>query len=332
MALMGSSLGLFGLIGLIVALTILGVWVGMFLTCRQAFLINIVAVLALIVAFSPAIQAARETGGALDCPHRLRILMISLHSYHDEFDKLPPAHIPDTNGNSMHSWRVLILPFVELKELHTSYNFNEPWNGPNNRNLAPHLPPLYRCPGPGWRHEVQPSYFLVTGPGSLFSGSETPSLSEVTGSHAKTIVTIEAPVQGKNWMEPKDVTIDEAIEILKSDELGSCEGCFIRNSIEDFFYDYVPGHHVGFADGTVGFIPSSAPQHEWKDLLIVDDKNEKRNKGQVDVRKWYGRPRRLVVGNCLRAGLFVAVVLLPFPWLLTRLPRNITRNENRLRN
>jgi hypothetical protein len=29
----------------------------------------------------------------------------------------------------MHSWRVLILPFLEQKALHDQYRFDEPWDG-----------------------------------------------------------------------------------------------------------------------------------------------------------------------------------------------------------
>jgi len=38
----------------------------------------------------------------------------------------------------MHSWRVLILPYMgeEEQQLYSRYNLNEPWNSPENHKLA----------------------------------------------------------------------------------------------------------------------------------------------------------------------------------------------------
>jgi len=68
-----------------------------------------------------------------------------MHYYHDDFGCLPPAFIPDEQGNPKHGWRVLILPYLEktgfygtegLKRLYQSYDFSEAWDGPHNRKLA----------------------------------------------------------------------------------------------------------------------------------------------------------------------------------------------------
>ena len=38
----------------------------------------------------------------------------------------PPAYLADRDGKPMHSWRVLILPFLEQQELYRAYHFDEP--------------------------------------------------------------------------------------------------------------------------------------------------------------------------------------------------------------
>ncbi|HEV3023824.1 MAG TPA: DUF1559 domain-containing protein, partial [Pirellulales bacterium] len=43
-----------------------------------------------------------------------------------------PAFVADDEGKPMHSWRVLILPFIEQQPLYDQYDFSEPWNGPHN--------------------------------------------------------------------------------------------------------------------------------------------------------------------------------------------------------
>ena len=45
--------------------------------------------------------------------------------------KLPPR-VVYKDGVPMHSWRVLILPFLDEQALYDLYRFDEPWNGPNN--------------------------------------------------------------------------------------------------------------------------------------------------------------------------------------------------------
>ena len=61
---------------------------------------------------------------------------MAVANYHETYGCFPPAYVADRDGKPMHSWRVLILPFLEQRELYNAYNFAEPWDGPNNRKLA----------------------------------------------------------------------------------------------------------------------------------------------------------------------------------------------------
>jgi hypothetical protein len=73
----------------------------------------------------------------------------------------------------MHSWRVLILPYMEELVLFQKYNLNEPWDGPNNRKLSARIPELYRCPN---QHDgsnanaLETNYFVVVGPETMYPG------------------------------------------------------------------------------------------------------------------------------------------------------------------
>jgi translation elongation factor EF-Tu-like GTPase len=60
---------------------------------------------------------------------------LAVANYHETYGCFPPAYVADRDGKPMHSWRVLILPFLEQQELYHAYNFAEPWDGPNNRKL-----------------------------------------------------------------------------------------------------------------------------------------------------------------------------------------------------
>ena len=91
--------------------------------------------LPMIALLLPAVQSAREAARRAQCSNNLKQIGLAFHNYHDSYGCLPPAYIPDGNGQPMHSWRVLILPFVEQSPLYDQYDFDEPWNGPNNSKL-----------------------------------------------------------------------------------------------------------------------------------------------------------------------------------------------------
>src|SRR4030095_9667762 len=99
----------------------------------------------------------------------------------NQYGSFPPAYIADKNGRPMHSWRILILPFLEEQALFSRYNFNEPWDGPNNRKLHGTTIALFECPAdesPN-RPTGMTSYVLVTGPGTLFGDGVAPRLNDV---------------------------------------------------------------------------------------------------------------------------------------------------------
>ncbi len=71
-----------------------------------------------------------------ECANHLRQIALALHDYHQVYGCLPPAHVDGPGGKPMHSWRVLILPFLHYDELYRQYDFAEPWDGPKNSLLA----------------------------------------------------------------------------------------------------------------------------------------------------------------------------------------------------
>ncbi len=47
----------------------------------------------------------------------------------------PPASVSDPDGKLLHSWRVLILPYLEANEIFNRYSLAVPWNVEPNSNL-----------------------------------------------------------------------------------------------------------------------------------------------------------------------------------------------------
>ncbi len=115
----------------------------------------------------------------------------------------------------MHSWRVLILPYLESAQAQavaSQYRFDEPWDGPHNRKLAGKMPDLYRCPNSP-PNSVTTSYVAVVGPGTTWPGGE-PGVKRGDSRAAfqafeEKILLVESCGVKIPWMEPRDLELDQ---------------------------------------------------------------------------------------------------------------------------
>lgn len=138
----------------------------------------------------------------------LKILSMALHNYHEVHGALPPAYVADENGKPMHSWRVLLLPFIEQQELYDRYNFDEPWDGPNNRKLWAEMPSCYAWPVADFDEPWLTPYQLAVGPGTPFEPGQRISFGDITDGTSNTILVFEVPSEPVNWMKPRDISYD----------------------------------------------------------------------------------------------------------------------------
>src|SRR4029453_12945484 len=69
----------------------------------------------------PAVQQAREAARRTQCKNNLKQIGLALHNYADVYGSFPPAYIADETDKPMHSWRVLILPFLDQDQLYKEY-------------------------------------------------------------------------------------------------------------------------------------------------------------------------------------------------------------------
>jgi len=100
----------------------------------------------LIVAFTSVFQLAREITKNSLCVNHERLIGFALHDYHATYGALPPLHTVDEEGNPLHSWRVLILPYLEQQALYEQIRLNEPWNSDHNKQFHDQMPAVYKCP------------------------------------------------------------------------------------------------------------------------------------------------------------------------------------------
>ncbi len=143
------------------------------------------------------------------CRNNLKKIVIALHAYQSEYRALPPAYIQNRHGKRLHSWRVLLLPFLGHDELYKEYQMDEPWDGPHNRKLALRIPDIYRCPANGMS-ATSTSYVAIVGSLTGWPEHYSTTFGEITDGLANTIAIAETKDLDINWMEPRDITYEQA--------------------------------------------------------------------------------------------------------------------------
>ena len=178
--------------------------------------------------------------------------------YHDDHGSFPPAYTVDADGQPQHSWRVLLLPYLGEHALYQRYDRSLPWD--ENSLMASPMPAVYHCVDNQFANaRSDTSYFLVTGPGTIFHGETSASLEDITDGPENTIMVVEAAVSGRNWLQPKDLdrsTLNLAINSGSGNEIGS--------------YHAAGGAHVLMADGTVRWLDDLTSSQLLNSLLTID--------------------------------------------------------------
>ena len=163
----------------------------------------------LVALLLPAVNAAREVARQVECKHKLKQIAAAMHSYHADHGSFPPAYVADDSGKPMHSWRVLLLPYLEQQWLYDLYDFNKPWDSPENSALAGMMPSCYRCPSESDPSAQETSYRVVVGPGTMFPGEKTTTMDAITDGLSDTIMLVESSDSAVGWLEPTDLDVTQ---------------------------------------------------------------------------------------------------------------------------
>jgi prepilin-type processing-associated H-X9-DG protein len=216
--------------------------------------------LGLVALMLPAVGAAREAARRSQCTNNLKQIGLAMHNYHDVYGSLPPAVITDEDGQPMRSWRVAVLPFLESAPTYDQYDSNEPWDGPNNRALEDARTSVYVCPSDIPTGPFDTSYVMIVGKGTLGGApNEAVRFQDVTDGLSNTILAIEVAESGIHWMEPRDMTVDEAVAYITDPWASGGR------------HAHPGGVNVLLGDGSVSFLSESTDPQTLRLLLTRDD-------------------------------------------------------------
>jgi len=228
-----------------------------------AVLAAVVLLVAIIAIVAPVMTAARSRASMGQCNDNLARIGAAMLAYHNSYGEFPPAYVADANGRPMHSWRVLLLPFLGPQELalYESYDLSQPWDSPQNLNVlsAANAPSAYQCPADPNLTGLETSYRVVVGRGMVFQGTSSASLDEIEATDPPAVLVVEVRSTGVLWFEPADLKFDRIGYGINADRP------------DDISSHHPGGVHAVFSDGSVSFLDNSLSQEELRAMLSVRD-------------------------------------------------------------
>lgn len=163
---------------------------------------------------SPALSSMQTARLRAQNLRNIERIAAALNAYAADHGSYPPPQINAPDGTPLHSWRVLILPYLGEEDLFNQYDMNQPWDSPGNQTLAPQIPKVYRPPGePVIGFEA--GYSLVVGPGTLFPpalphGWQTLGPRDVVDNPGQTLLVVQSqpvPSAWTSWTQPGDLDV-----------------------------------------------------------------------------------------------------------------------------
>ena len=211
----------------------------------------------------PGVQAAREAARRVQCAENLKRIGLAMQNYQQRYECFPPAFIPDENGKPKHSWRVLILPFLEQDALYRDYRFDEPWDSPHNIALSLRMPSVYCCPTETAPGTSQTSYAMIVGPHAISDGPTPRKMGDITDGLSTTIMVAECAGARINWLEPRDLDAEKTTNV----EMDRGDG---KNPLDAIRTCHPKGANVLFCDGTTRSINYAVDEKFLKAMLTID--------------------------------------------------------------
>ena len=176
--------------------------------------------------FNPIAKARAAARRAASSNH-LKQIALAFHIFHDAYGCFPPAAVIGPDGKPWHSWRVLLLPFIEELDLYKQYDFSQPWDSPKNLAVAEKMPAIFRDPAREGPPDTLTDYAAITGEAAIFqpgvvtmtSADDFPAclktakkvgFASITDGTSNTILfaTVD-PARKIPWTKPEDIVLDD---------------------------------------------------------------------------------------------------------------------------
>ena len=219
----------------------IGVW--------HAMAIGTVAIAGAIL-FMPPIEQSRESARRTQCRNNLKRIGLAFHQFHDQNGRFPSASgslpLSKQQGPGPKrppvSWRVALLPNLDLQNLYAQYDLSAAWNSEVNKPLQSRQVIAFQCPSAlnstASDGTQRTSYLVPTGPGTIFSSAAAVPvrLQDMESGTGHAILAFETHTSEVVWTNPQDVDFTA------------------KNAMPQISSDHSGGANVLTADGSVQFL------------------------------------------------------------------------------
>ncbi len=193
-------------------------------------------------------------------------IQVALWCYHERCGCYPPQYLTDDRGQPVHSWRALLLPDLGYEELYRRYRFDEPWNGPHNILLAPEIPKEYRSPFLDFKSTIT-QYVGIAGKDTPWRGTTPLRTEDLEHTDSNSLIWfVEAANSDIQWMEPRDIPLEQALEGINVRE---------GHGIQSNYAEGLPAQLAPFG---IVWVPSGTSTQAFRAMLtIAPTKDDHRN-------------------------------------------------------
>ena len=210
----------------------------------------------LVSLLSPAVQVARASAQQSRCASNLQRIAMAMELYHDAYASYPPPYLADDQGRPMHSWRVLLLPYLGADLLYEQYDFDVPWDDPTNIELARQMPEVYGCPADEEATSAgDTSYMVVVGDETLFPPGRAKGHEQLSDGAYGTIMVVESRGKGVSWLDPTDLRLADLSLFINAGDDPAIASL------------HTGGAQIVCADGQVHFLRDATPADAVRALL-----------------------------------------------------------------
>ena len=188
--------------------------------------------------------------------HNLMLMGLAMRNFALANQGRFPAAAIRKNGKPLLSWRVALLPFLDVyhgTRLYQRFRLEESWDSPHNAPLLKEMPSVFAPVVPTASAPYSTYYQVFVGSGALFEEEEGTRVAEVTDGVAWTLMVVEA-AEPVPWTKPEDLPYDQGKPLPR-----------LGGQFEDGFY-------VAFADGSARFLSKKIARETLRALIMRGDR------------------------------------------------------------
>lgn len=225
----------------------------------------------------PLLGLDAETARRQRVAEKLKTLASAMQAYHDDYGRLPPPVVYDSNGKPIQSWRALLIPYLDRKGSTAEkssaqgkagymlgqmtmegYRLDEPWDSNHNSQYHSVNFPAFQLPGEGLTTSLNHTGFMViVGVDTLFDDNKlgTP-LQSATDGLSSTLLIVQVEESGVHWLEPVDLDASKMSYVIN--------GKFPGTGLSD---EANIGAWALTADGEPKFLPNSTSSSQLRSMV-----------------------------------------------------------------